>query len=162
MSSLSSNSSLHSVMTDREAKKLEKVLAQEAKADQKAIDRAMKDVKAAEKALKKCTEVRRACCISHIPPSLRSRRPTRHRRRSSKRKRRNAPLRRRSTRQRTSMPTYSKTRPRRRRSSRLAMPPRTPEFTYPLHHPRCVGADALSRMAKASGHDSQHCLARRG
>ncbi|KAI0722206.1 hypothetical protein C8T65DRAFT_691872 [Cerioporus squamosus] len=43
-------------MSDREAKKLEKVLAKEAKADQKAIDHAMKDIKAAEKALQKCAK----------------------------------------------------------------------------------------------------------
>ena len=61
MSALSSNSSSIqsvSVIGDKEAKKLEKVLAQEAKADQKAIDRALEDIRQSEKALQKCTQVR--------------------------------------------------------------------------------------------------------
>ncbi len=55
-------------MSDREVKKLEKVLAQEAKADLKAIDHAMKDVKAAEKALQKCAKVRRVSYTTDICP----------------------------------------------------------------------------------------------
>lgn len=45
------------VISDREAKKLEKVLAQEAKAEQKSIKRALQDVSEAEKALLKCNKV---------------------------------------------------------------------------------------------------------
>ena len=42
-----------SVIGDREAKKLEKLMAQEAKAEEKNIKHALKDVKKAERAVKK-------------------------------------------------------------------------------------------------------------
>ncbi|KAI9001325.1 hypothetical protein BD414DRAFT_511877 [Trametes punicea] len=43
-----------SVISDREAKKLEKLMAKEAKAEEKHIQHALKDVQKAEKAVKKC------------------------------------------------------------------------------------------------------------
>ncbi len=46
-----------SAISDREVKRLEKVLVQEAKADQKSIEDAIKNVKQAEKTLHKCAKV---------------------------------------------------------------------------------------------------------
>ncbi|KAI0751501.1 hypothetical protein C8Q80DRAFT_1099872 [Daedaleopsis nitida] len=48
------SSSPTSGVSDRGAKKLEKLFVQEAKTEQKSIDHALKDVKEAEKALRKC------------------------------------------------------------------------------------------------------------
>ncbi|TBU31985.1 hypothetical protein BD311DRAFT_51149 [Dichomitus squalens] len=53
-SSLASSSS--GILTDKEVRKLEKILAREADAEQKLIDAAMKDVKEVEQALSKSTK----------------------------------------------------------------------------------------------------------
>ena len=63
----SSSSSLAS-LAGKEVKKLEKLMAKEAKADQKALDHALKDVRSAEKVLQKSAKVRpRASAASDHP-----------------------------------------------------------------------------------------------
>ena len=65
--SLTSSSS--GILTDKEVKKLEKILASEASAEQKHLDTAMKDLKKAEKALNSSTKVRISLCCSERPSS---------------------------------------------------------------------------------------------
>ena len=68
ISSSSSASSLSSI-SDKNAKRLEKLLAKEAKREQKLLDHVLKDVRAAEKTLRKVSKVRHALSSAR-PPAL--------------------------------------------------------------------------------------------